>query len=112
VENAPHVLREIFKPTRTKRVQQDVVDAALKDADFDFMEPTESSASVAMAAGPSSASLEWLRNQVSWLMQIKHKESLRSGGANKADLDFITDDWRWINLYLLRKTIHVLSFVC
>jgi len=109
MENAPFVLEDIFQPSKTGVTTSDSKGrvAAHGISSTDAIDPTETETSLP-SHGPGS--LDWLRSQVSWLMHMKHKND-ETTGCGMPNLDFSNEDWKWINRYLLRKTIYALSSI-
>jgi hypothetical protein len=96
-ENAPNVLRGIFQPDRKVKI----LDGKRSESYETENEFTESS--------NSHTGSSW--NLIGWLTKIKKENRRELENVELENISIIDTDWKWINKYLQRKTIHALSSV-
>jgi hypothetical protein len=121
-ENAPYILRDIFQPDEAKTTgpdkEQDLdvtqnddststhsgVPLARRTEDEEKGSEDKDKVSSKQEKGQSQKkkTLSWIREEAPWLESLKQVQEIQRK-------DLSDDDWMFINNYLQRKTIHVLS---
>jgi hypothetical protein len=118
-ENAPYILQDIFQPDKaetTKANNEEDVDITEATQDETTQDASKSSEMSVPRATPvdeaeddkpqkkARRGVSWIRNEAPWLEKLKQKQEIQRK-------ELSTDDWMFINKYLQRKTIQVLSSV-
>jgi hypothetical protein len=112
-ENAPYILHDIFQPGKAETTEPnneedgDTTETTQGETNHDASESNDigvDDGGASANANKKSRGLSWIRKEAPWLERLKKKQEIKRK-------ELSTDDWMFVNKYLQRKTIQVLSSI-
>jgi hypothetical protein len=113
-EVAPYILHDIFQPGKAETTEPnneqdvgDMTETTQGDTNFDASESNDIGVphgGASAKANKKSRGLSWIRKEAPWLEKLKKNQEIKLK-------ELSTDDWMFVNKYLQRKTIQVLSSI-